>query len=229
MRQVTGICIDMGVERLVVKMPDILGEFWKSIDPTFDTKGLKEEYLFSGAMHMSGWKHNIDGLLRRCLCSLKWFPHWLALLKGALSFLRTKTNIDSLASELRRQNKCLLATLIEGVTLPGFAAWRWDTLEHCLSQLLKVLDSLILFFPYKVFTALRDRTSFNRLMDAFGSVLWRGQLDFVYLLCTTLGQMLRWGGRCGCCEGKLDFGNDCYRKGLGELRLRVQDCSCLIH
>ena len=74
---VYAIITDLGTERIVVNLSDVLPEFFVHIGCKVPADFVRGVYLFPFAIAISGWHHTFDGLVRYGLCSLAWFdPFW---------------------------------------------------------------------------------------------------------------------------------------------------------
>ena len=63
--RVVCICTDMGTERLMTEVADILDLFYSLIGDKTDYSHLRQDSLFPRAVHMPGWRHQFDTLLKR--------------------------------------------------------------------------------------------------------------------------------------------------------------------
>ena len=81
------ITMDLGTERLLAKQPDILIPFFKWINAYVPKDSKPEKLLFPRVLEAAGWNHLVDGLVRRGLCSLPWFPSVLDSIKAINRFL----------------------------------------------------------------------------------------------------------------------------------------------
>jgi len=72
----------LGTERLLAKQPDILIPFFKCITAYVPKDSKPEKFLFPRSLVAAGWNHLVDGLVRRGLCSLPWFPSVLDSIKA---------------------------------------------------------------------------------------------------------------------------------------------------
>ena len=89
---VRSLTTDLGTERFIVDVQDVVLPFYLGIDPNFPLgKRAALElhpFLFPYTLHMPGWKHIWDNILRRSLCSLTWFPQWLQLAIASTSYMQ---------------------------------------------------------------------------------------------------------------------------------------------
>jgi hypothetical protein len=67
---VYAIITDLGTERIVVNLSDVLPEFFVHIGCKVPADFVRGVYLFPFAIAISGWHHTFDGLVRYGLCSL---------------------------------------------------------------------------------------------------------------------------------------------------------------
>ena len=88
--------------------------------------------LFPRALHMAGWKHLIDNLIQRGLCSLPWFPVWLTRYKSLIGFLRQTPVVTQVCRVWRSRGMNGAASILQAATFPSFANWRWGTLDWCV-------------------------------------------------------------------------------------------------
>ena len=113
--RVLAICSDMGVERFIVSMLDMLPLFMQYIDPNWSLppSAPKYKYLFGNALQAAGWKHKFDLLVRRGLASLYWFPNWLDLFKSVVQLLRDDGMMKTLTGWFRKKGKVAVAAMFE--------------------------------------------------------------------------------------------------------------------
>ena len=94
-----------------------------------------------------------------------------------------------------------LANLIKTATFHTFACWRWCTLDFCMDDVWKCLDSLIEHLDFASFeTTSKDATDLTNMRKAFGDPEWRQGFLFARWFCRAFGRMLRWGGGYSCEE-----------------------------
>ena len=120
---VAGINTDFGTERKVVDLPDVLIDFMHFIGCPVPKNAVRETWLLPNALPIAGWHHIFDGLIRFGLYQFAWFPSWLLTLKGCLRFFRNH-RVDFL-ERLRSDGLSGAASVLEGISFPTFAAWRW--------------------------------------------------------------------------------------------------------
>ena len=156
--RVRSITTDMGVERNIVDIRDVLKEFFWLVDHTFDVSAYSdEEWLWPNAWQIPGWKHAWDLLLQKALNCLAWFPLWLKRFKAIVGFMRVEAYMTTLLRSLRNSGLAFLADLLKATSFPSFADWRWGTLHACIRAVRPLLDSLIEHFDPTPF--LRGRES----------------------------------------------------------------------
>lgn len=214
--KVRSITTDMGTERMIVDSADLLGVLFNMVAPKHDLKREpKEEMMWPQAFHVPGWKHAWDLLLQRGLSTLKWFPMWLSRFKAVIAFFRVEGHRSTMATHLRRNGMGGLAEMVERVSLPSFAQWRWTTLHDCLRALLPCLASLSQQLDPKHFAKSKDGVAFASVVAAFASGEWHRQTAWVNHFCGTISTMMAWGSGCSCHEEELKAGKavTCHRKG----------------
>ncbi len=69
----------MGTERKIIDLPDFLPEFYVVLlgFPLTPAQRVPLGFLFPNAMHMGGWRHMWDLVLRRVLSAIPWWPLFL--------------------------------------------------------------------------------------------------------------------------------------------------------
>ena len=147
---IRSITTDLGTERLLANQPDILIPFFKWIGGFIPKGSRPQEFLFPRAIVAVGWNHVVDGLLKRGLSSLRWFPKFLDQVKSINRFLRD--NREEIVAECKAMGLEDEAKLFDKVRTPTFAAWRWGTLYNVCKELDKVLPVLIEVYPRWTFT-----------------------------------------------------------------------------
>lgn len=213
--RVRAVVTDMGVERKICDMPDVLGDFYSILQPGFVPPSGPMQHLWPRALAVPGWKHQVDLLIRHGLTSMAFFPKWLQRLKALNSFLRADMYSQTLGKALRAVGHVGLAEAVGAVRLPTFAEWRWGTLHTCLKGLLPFLDSLIAHFDPSPFERSREQANMSLIVGALRSPEWRLQCDFVFWFTEWLTHLMEWGCGCACHEVQLRQGADidCPRKG----------------
>ena len=194
--RVRSITTDQGTERKVVAMPDVLPEFLLYAGfpgpPIVDGNN----FLFPRAMHMPGWKHKWDLVIRRALSTQRWFPFWLDHLKATISWLRSSPNRRSLSADLKRRGFSGLSELVKNLSLPTFAQWRWNTLTGCCRSLGTVFWSLAeRIDPLSIRRNGSDAVKFRKLCYTMVDETWQLQLKFVTWLTEIFGILLQLGRR----------------------------------
>ena len=72
---VTAVCSDLGTERLLPTVEDLLPHLFGLVrGHNSTTKLSRQAKLMPRAIQMQGWKHLWDNVLQRICCSIEWFP-----------------------------------------------------------------------------------------------------------------------------------------------------------
>lgn len=215
--RVRSITTDQGVERLLANFPDVLRQFFGLVDPQYLPP--KEEdpvaWLFPRAVAVPGWMHLWDLEIRRGLGAMEFFPHWIQGLKALVSFLRHSQHTELIARSFRSKGFDGAADLVQGMSIPNFAEWRWGTLLGCCIALSGSLASLAKHFDASLFRAAKDRTGISQMLAALRSEDWMVQFKFVHWFCQWLGGLMSWGRGCDCHGDALRAGQEvnCPLKG----------------
>ena len=97
-----------------------------------------------------------------------------------------------------------LASLLNGISIPTFADWRWNTLEACIDEVDKVFDPIAEHFLERLFKKAKDLARLRKTVVALRCKQFRSRMLFCKWYCRMLGGLLRWGGGCqhgSACEG----------------------------
>ena len=210
-RSIRAIITDMGVERLIARMPiSLLSSFFRHLGSNvFIT--LDSPWLFPYALGVPGWKHALDLITRRGLWLLPFFPKFIKYVKAIISFLREE--MEAVCHDLRKRGYVGLAGMMQKVHLPNFAAWRWSTLDSCLKAISPFVESFGLVFDPTGFRNSRDTTRIKLVCEALLSRAWYSQLTVVGFFCDTLTRLLNWGGGCRCHNAEDPQRQECQFKG----------------
>ena len=174
------------------------------------------EHMFANAIHIPGWRHVWDGVLRRSLFSLSWFPKFLEKLKALVSLLRDSNAVDELAEHMLQSGLPGLASAVKSLRLVGLAEWRWSTLGRACKSIRGVLDSLAAHFDPAWTGKHRDKKRAQHVRFALCSIRWMPRYELVtWLSSSLLDPIVTWIGGCCCHEQSLLRGEDveCPRKG----------------
>lgn len=195
--RVRSITSDFGVEKDIVNSIDVTDEIFKALG--LRDVPISDDKMFKNAVHMPGFRHIFDGVLRRALSGLRWFPRWILLFKACVYFLRSRAVIRTLAREARRNNKHGYASLLESLKIPSFAKWRWCTLHDCMTAVGDVWNTFSMNFKPHLFKKSRQTTRLRRVTEAVQSAEFRRQWGVVAFIAEWLTKILRWCGGCSCC------------------------------
>ena len=158
------------------------------------------KWLLPNALLSPGWHHMCDGLVRHGLCSVAWFPRFLAQLKCLSRFVRDYR--EDLKSVLISQGLSGLASAIQATQAPTFTDWRWGKLLLVTSAVAGILDSMKMHSD-KIEPLLRksrDRKWQKNVKDALGSQTFVHEFRFVHWYAEWLSRLEKWCGSCPCEE-----------------------------
>lgn len=196
--RIRALVSDMGTERKIAGIGDLVGNFYSIIDRRFEgTEDIGQ--TFPRCLSAPGWMHCWDVILRRALASLSWFPSFMDKLRALVSFLRVATLRGQVVQDMKDGGLPIIGEMIAALSLVSIASWRWRTLVDVLSQLDSVIDSLRHHFRKESFKTTRDPARLRRITAALESPSWRNQFAFTLWLGRWLTRIMNWGGGCGCC------------------------------
>ena len=195
-RSVRALTTDMGTERKLARAPiAILQNFFRHLGSNIFV-ATDSPWLFPNALQVPGWKHGIDLLLRRGLWLMPFIPKFMKQVKALVAFLREDAEL--LCDHFRSRGLEGLAALLESMTLPTFAAWRWATLDEVCKCVERFATSLSLFFDAHAFRNTKATVRLRIVAEALASKGWHAQLTFVAWFCRVMTELLSWGGGCNC-------------------------------
>jgi len=215
---VRSVTTDMGTERGAVDSKNVLRSIMKHAYPRLDVTRLDDPipFLFPHALQMPGWRHLIDGMIRRGLFNLPWFPHWLERFKAVVSFFRDVSIVDDVARQLRSRGFHGLASAVGAIKLTSLAEWRWSTLGKDLHMFAGLLESIGKHFETSWCGVSRDAKRTGLVAQALKNNVWHARTTFLtWFCCNLMDPLLNWVGGCDCHEHLLRRGIHvtCIMKG----------------
>ena len=211
--RVISITTDLGTEFGIRDLSDCLHDFMISIGASVPRALKPSRWLFPLGLSCPGWHHIWDGLLRYCLCRLKWFGGFLDVVKALANWLRNHN--DSVVERLQSAGLHAAAALCQHVKMQNFAQWRWKT----LASVLKSVESCVFacrqhkecFFPD--LDRAKDRVWASRVRRGLVHVEFGKQFAFVLWVTEWIVGLEKWGSRCVCEEHEGLFRVECNKKG----------------
>ena len=137
--RVVSVTSDMGTERLFGNARDILPAFCNHVGVPIPPGTRAQQRLFPYAVQAPGWMHIFDTLIRRALCSMDWFPRWLGGIKAILTFLRQYS--AEIVRKFKEAGFQAIAEIVQALSLPYFAQWRWGTLHKVCRSIGKAIGT----------------------------------------------------------------------------------------
>ena len=198
MSRVRGIVTDLGAERLLADIENILPSFARHIGLAIpDSVTEFEGRLFPFALMAPGWAHLLDTVLRRSLLELDWFGRFLEVAK-AVGILIRSYSLD-LQKELEIAGEHAAAEIISVSKHPHFAWWRWGTLLNATKGVYQVLPVLKAKWPQLAgLKKIRQTVLVSNASKAVHDELFAHQLTFVIWHCEWLTMLQQYGLGCYC-------------------------------
>lgn len=216
-RSVRSITTDMGVERRLVDRRNCIRRFLRR---AFPSARLPEQvdidkWLFPRALLIPGWRHCFDGVLRRGLSGLPWFPAFLEKLKSLISFFRDYSMTDELARKLREAHLPGLAEAIQRLRLTSIAEWRWCTLGAACDGVGGIMESLVQHFDHSWCSPARDAKRSRHVSSALTDPTWQAEFRLIRWICGWIDPIAEWIGGCACHAAEFAGGRttNCPQKG----------------
>ena len=191
--RVRGIVTDMGTERKIARSPCLISDYFDlMLDAPVQIPF--RLYLFPLAVSSPGWMHGWDVVMQRSLASLSFFPSFLIGLKSVIAFFRSKLWKSQLTRDLKTKKLAAAAEVIQGVSMPSIAEWRWGTLWEACRSLQAVLGTIQHYFSLAVFG---DPKTINKTLTLCSNTLkcpdWTWQFQYVAWFCDWICSLQSWG------------------------------------
>ena len=87
---------------------------------------------------------------------MRWFPHFLQILKALTYFVRNTNHVATLVDYLNANGMDGLSAMVVKMKIPNFAEWRWTTLASVCKAIRPCFDSLRTAFRIEPFSEMRD-------------------------------------------------------------------------
>lgn len=189
------ICIvtDMGTERLIARIPNFLEDFYSLLLNVQIKNPIHRQYLLPFAMQSPGWQHGWDIVLKRGMKCLPWFASWLEGMRSIVNFFRAKILVEGFVTKLARTGYHAACAMIQAVSLPSIAEWRWGTLHSACQELSKVLGTLRVHFDVSLFGNARDPSRLQKAASAIASSAWAWQFKYIMWFCNWICSIQAWG------------------------------------
>ena len=83
--------------------------------------------------------------------------------------------------------------MIEALSLPSIAEWRWGTLHRACQELSTVLDTLRVHFDASLFANARDPSKLKKASSSIASAAWAWQFQYIMWFCNWICTIQAWG------------------------------------
>ena len=112
-RAVRSVTTDMGTERLIANVDDILPSFLRHLGAPARHIPPNGTRLFERALQLRGWRHMIDLLVQMGLSLCLWFPSFLESVRALVAFLRDHALFDDYVRRLRAEGRRVIANMLK--------------------------------------------------------------------------------------------------------------------
>lgn len=211
--RVVAITCDMGTERLLAGMESQVPGLYKLLGYTGPDLRSLSKLTFPRAVHMPGWRHLWDVVIRRGLGSLVFFPAWIGEMRALVSFLRSTVIVGQMKQMMIANGAHGAAEMLSRLSLPPLATWRWRTLGSACAALEPVFDTLRAHFAPAAFKNTREPSRLRKVCVAMSCPAWRERFRFVAWFTKFLGDIMAWCGGCDCCDPGSAAASRCRSKG----------------
>lgn len=191
--QIRCLVTDMGTERLIARMVDMVPAFFEEVFDYPRGSIPARPSMFPLCLQSPGWMHTWDIVLRRGLASMSFFPSFIEGLRAVIKFLRSKLWIDQLCRKLRQKQLFAPAEMIESVTVPSIAEWRWVTLHLAMKSINAIISTFATYWDPSVFANSKEPKTMKAITKALTSVAWRWQFKYVMWFCNWICTIQQWG------------------------------------
>ena len=210
---VRGVLSDMGVELGIGDYADILDDIYPSTSANPDDAIPDVSFLYPFALVVPGPQHTIDNVFKTCVAKLSWWKEWVAQSKVACQWLAVKGHRDILEHIIVEHSAKVEQSWGVGCVpamkrsiergCDKFAAWRWKTVYHVTTDLLRMADAVIAAVrQLSNVKALyvRDTKSANTFLDAASSDLFWCRTRVLNVVLGPLSRLSSWIRGCKCHE-----------------------------
>ena len=206
---------DMGTEWGISEFADVVAQCTKQDDPTPGQR----LFLYPLALRIPGPQHILDNLLKDTLQSLAWWPAWQQQAKVVCQWLHSQGHRDFLQMHLIKKGK-LSASRRKSLTaaIERFAKWRWKTLAHVTSDLLRVEDAVVAAmeeFHSPINLGSRDMGIASAFFSATKDPAFWNCASALHLLSQPLISLSKWIRGCDCHEADRRDGKEVNCKWAG--------------
>ena len=197
------ITTDYGVELSIGLLCDIIPAFldWVNGASLGDAAHFinRDQRLMPNALRIGGWSHSIGNVMKG---SGNYFPSyalWLGHLRSLCRFFRVGSYRSHLVRMVGNQIPGLADTL-KGFTA-GFAKWRYETLDDCMMQLLKLRVLCEEHMVRCIFNQVKDIYELDSCLKTCSDrKFWKWMAACYEFLIHPLERLRRWGLLCPCHE-----------------------------
>ena len=187
------IVSDMGTERKLARMADIVPEFFTvMLEVKVDIE--PRQCLFPIAVASPGWMHGWDIILQRGLSSLSFFTVFLVGFRALVAFCRSKLWRGQLSRHLKSQGLNVVADMLNNVRMPSIAEWRWTTLAAACRHTLTIISTLANYLTIDIFgTGSGTNKTIRTVVNALGTVRFHVHLRMVDWFAAWVTELQSWG------------------------------------
>ena len=196
--RIRGWCTDWGVESQICDVEDLLPAFLTAVGFR-DAVPPPGKFLFPRAMWVPGWHHCADGIAKHVLGSLRWWPGWLAGLRGVVKIFRIQPYREVIAAGAQKHG---LDSAFLKKCPPNFANWRWGTLQNVLSWLIPNMGIMDEAWDVTKFAKAKNGATIKVAHAALTDALFWCRLRIVADLISDLSAFRTWASGCGCHEAQ---------------------------
>lgn len=220
---VCSLTTDMGVERGLCDMGNLLPLFAEHVGIECPASLAKSPYLFPNAIFIPGWNHIFSNLLKDGLSSLSVWPAMLERLRSFCTFFKTADYRETWQRHLG--DKGIECKVLDSFSA-GFAKWRWQTIYTVLRQIRRLSDLCQNHFDASLWKNVQDQRHLHTVEGCCNDRSFWVWVEVFYTIAEVLEEARVWGCVCRCHEAELLGGAtlECKMKSrrLHEAGPRVQ-------
>ena len=140
-------------------------------------------------------------------------PRFLEGVKALTSIVRDASMSKHWCKSLRDDGLELIASLIEGLSVPSFADWRWHKFEDILVAHEHAIHSIKAAWDPRIFGQVKFRERVEAVTRMFARPAFLTEFRFCVRCVQYVGELMRWIGGCDCPEHQEVFSTDCWKRG----------------
>ena len=217
------VLTDMGVEFGIANYPDVVSQCLKDVAQHSSEHASADCYLFPLALQVPGVMHILDWVVKETVDKLPFWPEWQIGATRLCQYMHSHNHRALMQKIIRDSDddpqhaEQLCGQLDRGTT--RFAKWRWKTLHHVVSDIIRIEDAVRFVAgscnSFAKSLAIRDAKEASALQAlCLDAATWSRARAIGHVIRRVI-ELTSWVQGCDCHEQELLQGKqvDCPMKG----------------